>query len=47
VVQILTSNIFYEKKCTLKEDLKILDYFWEQTVGKKPPFLSHIFENER
>lgn len=47
VVQILTFIIFYEKKCTLNEDLKILDYFWEQAVGKKTPLLSQIFENER
>lgn len=47
VVQILTFNIFYEKKCTLKEDLKILYYFWEQTVGKKPSLLSQNFENKR
>lgn len=35
VVQILTFIIFYEKKkFTLKEVLKILDYFRDQSVGQ-------------
>lgn len=43
VVQILTFIIFYEEKCTLEEDLKILDYFWEQTVSRKLPWLPRFF----
>lgn len=49
VAQMLPFIIFYEKKkiCTLKEALEIFDYFWEQTVGKKPLLLYQILGNKR